>query len=54
MGIVAEEADASVLWLELLADTGTVKIERLRDITKEAKELTAIFSASQKTTRSGK
>jgi four helix bundle protein len=54
MGIVAEEADESVLWLELLADTGTVSREKLRDITQEAKELTAIFSASQKTAKDNK
>jgi four helix bundle protein len=51
IGIVAEEADESVLWLELLAETETLNIEKLRDIMREAKELTAIFSASQKTAK---
>src|ERR1051326_846692 len=54
IGIVAEEADESVLWLELLADTETISVEKLRDITQEAKELTAIFSASQKTAKGNK
>ena len=54
IGIVAEEADESVLWLELLADTGTLSNEKLRDITREAKELAAIFSASQKTAKGNK
>jgi four helix bundle protein len=51
MGIVAEEADESVLWLELLEDTSIVRHERLEDILKEAKELVAIFSTSLKTAK---
>jgi four helix bundle protein len=51
MGIVAEEADESVLWLEMLEETQTVSSQRLQNIMKEAKELAAIFSASQKTSR---
>jgi four helix bundle protein len=51
IGIVAEEADESVLWLELLEETKTLSSEKLRDIMREARELAAIFSASQKTAR---
>ena len=51
MGIVAEEADESVLWLELLEETGILRQERLEDILKEAKELVAIFSTSLKTAK---
>ncbi|HEX7289189.1 MAG TPA: four helix bundle protein [Candidatus Angelobacter sp.] len=51
IGIVAEEADESVLWLELLEDTEILRRERLQDITTEARELAAIFSASQKTAK---
>lgn len=51
IGIVAEEADESVLWLELLQDTSTIEKERLQEIMKEARELAAIFSASQKTSK---
>ena len=54
IGIVAEEADESVLWLELLAETETLNIEKFRDIMREAKELTAIFSASQKTAKANR
>jgi four helix bundle protein len=54
IGIVAEEADESVLWLELLAETETLSVEELRDITREARELAAIFSASQKTAKGNK
>ena len=38
-------------WLELLADTGIVKESRLKNLLAEAKELTAIFAASQRTAR---
>lgn len=51
MGIVAEEADESVLWLELLEETGILKPEKLSAIRAEAKELTAIFSTSLKTAK---
>jgi four helix bundle protein len=51
IGIVAEEADESVLWLELLEETGTLTRNQLREILKEARELAAIFSASQKTAK---
>jgi four helix bundle protein len=51
MGIVAEEADESVLWLELLEKTNTLSRERLQDIMQEAKELVAIFSSSLKTAK---
>jgi four helix bundle protein len=51
MGIVAEEADESVLWLELLEETGILSHARLQDILKEATELVAIFSTSLKTAK---
>lgn len=52
IGIVAEEADESVLWLELLEETETLSAKQLEQVSKEAKELAAIFSASHKTARS--
>ena len=51
LGIVAEEADESVFWLEILEETKTFNAKQLQEILKEAKELAAIFSASQKTAR---
>ena len=52
IGVVVEEADESALWIELLSDSGTVKKERVEDLLKEAKELTAIFTASRETAKS--
>ena len=51
IGIVAEEADESVFWLEILEETKIFNAKQLHEILKEARELTAIFSASQKTAR---
>jgi four helix bundle protein len=51
IGVVAEEADESVLWLELLEETRMLTSKQLQDISREARELAAIFSASQKTAR---
>jgi four helix bundle protein len=51
IGVVAEEADESVLWLELLEETRTLSSKHLQDINREARELAAIFSASQKTAK---
>ena len=51
IGIVAEEADESVFWLELLEETQTLSRKQLESIRREAKELAAIFSASLKTAK---
>lgn len=51
MGVVVEEADESVFWLELLVDRGIVPSIRLDDLITESNELVFIFVASQKTAR---
>src|SRR5215468_8164014 len=51
IGVVAEEADESVLWLELLNESGITKSEFTVDLLKEARELTAILTASQQTAK---
>ena len=51
IGVVTEEADESVFWIELLADLGILKMERLEPLLKEARELTAIFNASRQTAK---
>ncbi len=47
MGVVLEEADESIFWLELLVDIGIFKEGRLCDLLREANELAAIFAASR-------
>jgi|SRR5437773_10516356 len=49
VGIVVEEADEAVLWLELLVEAGIVPNEKTEPLLKEANELVAMFVASRKT-----
>jgi four helix bundle protein len=49
MGVVVEEADETVFWLELLVETGIVRPSRMAALLAEANELLAIFAASQRT-----
>lgn len=51
MGVVVEEADETLLWLELLVEIGIVKPERMKLLLLEANELLAIFSSSRHTAR---
>jgi len=51
MGIVVEEADETVFWIECLIESGIVKQDLLADLLSEANALTAIFAASQRTAR---
>jgi len=50
-GIVEEELDECLYWLELLADTKTVEASRLKNLEKEANELLSIAVSSIKTAR---
>ena len=52
MGIVIEEADESMYWMEMLIEAGIVPENQLSDLLSEANELVAIFTASAKTARS--
>ena len=51
MGIVEEEADETLFWLELLEESELVSATKLAAIKQEANELIAITIASIKTTR---
>lgn len=51
LGIVEEEADETIYWLELIAETGCVKAQRLDGLLEEANELLAIIVSSIKTAR---
>ena len=52
--ICEEEADESGYWMELIIASGLMKKELVNDLSKEANELTAIFTASDKTARANK
>lgn len=49
--VVLEEADESHYWLEVVRDAKIQKTEELNRLIKEANELTAIFSATDKTNK---
>ena len=51
MGIVEEEADESLFWMELLVEAGLVDQKRLEDLMKEADELIAIVVSSINTAK---
>ncbi|HXX22199.1 MAG TPA: four helix bundle protein [Terriglobia bacterium] len=51
LGVVVEEIDETVFWLELLVETGIVAESRMESLQKEVTELLAIFAASQHTAR---
>jgi four helix bundle protein len=48
LGIVAEEADETVYWLELLREGKLLSEIELSELLKEANELTAIFTAGRR------
>ncbi len=54
MGIVEEEADETLFWLELLEESRFVSAAKLPAIKQEANELIAITVASIKTARSNR
>jgi four helix bundle protein len=51
LNIVAEEADETLFWLEILVESGLVPKIRLVDLMAEADEITAMTTASLKTLR---
>src|SRR5436190_16740529 len=54
MGIVLEESDESIFWLELLEDAGILRKGDLAGLHQEAGELTPIFGASLKTAKASR
>jgi four helix bundle protein len=51
LGVVVEEADETVFWLELLVESGIISSARLGNLQREANELLAIFVSSQLTSK---
>ncbi|HOK67487.1 MAG TPA: four helix bundle protein [Anaerohalosphaeraceae bacterium] len=54
LGIALEEADEACFWLEFITEENLLSENKCRLLLEEAKELTAIFAASQKTARNRK
>jgi four helix bundle protein len=53
LGTVAEEADETCFWLELIAEGELLPTKRVVAIHQEADALTAIFTSAVRTTRKG-
>ena len=51
IGVVEEEADECVYWLELLIEATVLPVVEAQDLLTEATELTAIFAASGRTAK---
>ena len=51
LGTVVEEADESLLWLELLEDTGICSVTQLASLKREADELVRILQTSLNTAK---
>ena len=51
VGVVLEESDETIYWLELLAESKIVKAELLTELMAECEEFTRIFSASRRTAK---
>ncbi|GMV95158.1 MAG: hypothetical protein AMXMBFR82_49360 [Candidatus Hydrogenedentota bacterium] len=54
MGIVEEECDEALYWMEILIDAGLMKQERLTELRTEANEILSMVVASIKTARARK
>lgn len=54
IGIVEEEADESLFWLDMSLQTKNVSLDVIKPLILEARELTAIFTASSKTAKQNK
>jgi four helix bundle protein len=54
MGIVEEECDESVYWIEVLLELGFVAEKRTKELQQEASEILAVTISSIKTARRGK
>jgi len=54
MGIVEEECDESVYWIELLVESEEIKKALVEDLLREANEILSMVVASRKTARARK
>ena len=54
IGIVEEEADESVFWLDIIPDTKNSTTQIITPLLNEARELTTIFTAASKTAKQNK
>jgi four helix bundle protein len=51
LGVVLEQADESLFWIDLLVDAEIISTDKTRTLRSEANELVAIFVASLRTAK---
>jgi len=51
IGLVEEEADEAVFWIEMSAEAGLVKQSRVADLAAEGNEILAMITAARKTAK---
>ncbi|MDB5230044.1 MAG: hypothetical protein JWN76_849 [Chitinophagaceae bacterium] len=49
--IAEEDADETIYWLELIVESGIISFKKMEELIKEAKEITAILTASGRTVK---
>ena len=54
MGIVEEEADETIYWMEVLIESGLIEKDRIANLLDEANQIVAIVVTSIKTARGKK
>ena len=54
LALVEEEADESLYWMEILAESGALSTDRLKGLMSEANEIVAMTVASIKTLKSSR
>ena len=54
LGVVLEEADETLFWLELLVESGVASTEKCGALRQEANELVSIFVASLRTAKTSR
>ena len=54
LGIVEEESDETVFWLEMILEAGIFTKEKMAPLLKEANEIVAIIVASKKSAKKNK
>lgn len=53
IGVVEEEADEALYWLEVIAESGIAEGDRTASLMTEADELVAIFTSTGRSAKSG-
>ncbi len=51
MSIVVEEADETLLWLEIMEETGIIASDKLNELKRETLEILSVFAKARSNTK---